>query len=270
MLLANTLGLLWLTPALFIAYQGLSYFTPSVWLLVVLTGLTQAGYFFALTGTYRSGDLSIAYPVARSTPVILVAIVTILLGHGGQIRPINLFGMLLVTVGGFLLPMKSFADFRLKNYLNRTTLLALATAVCIATYSLIDDQALRILRSSIGLTIDKTLVSILYSLIEAISCSLWLAVFVLISRQERQQLKDFSRGKIEHTFLVGAMIIFAYTLVLIAMGFVQNVSYVLAFRQLSIIFAALLGVLVLKEPGYTPKFTGLAVMFTGLVLVSIR
>jgi drug/metabolite transporter (DMT)-like permease len=57
MFLANTIGSLWLLPILFIYHRGLAFFTPLVWLFILLTGLFQAGYFFALTGAYRSGDL---------------------------------------------------------------------------------------------------------------------------------------------------------------------------------------------------------------------
>ena len=53
------------------------------------------------------------------------------------------------------------------------------------------------------------------------------------------------------------------------MGHVTNVSYVVAFRQLSIPLGAVLGVLVLGEPGYRPKLAGVALMFGGLILVAL-
>ena len=42
------------------------------------------------------------------------------------------------------------------------------------------------------------------------------------------------------------------------MGYVENVSYVVAFRQTSILFGTLLGILVLKEPRYKPRLVGIA------------
>ena len=53
------------------------------------------------------------------------------------------------------------------------------------------------------------------------------------------------------------------------MGFVTNVSYVVAFRQISIPLGALVGVFALKEPRYRPKFAGVLIMFAGLILVGI-
>lgn len=163
--------------------------------------------------------------------------------------------------------MTHFKDLRLRNYLNLTSLLALTTACCTAGYSLIDDQALRTLRQIPGMPLNPTSISMLYSLIEAWSCSIFLIIFILINREERQRLKSINKLTLRQSILVGTFIILAYTLVLVAMNFVSNVSYVVAFRQLSIIIGGLLGMLVLKEPRHAPKFVGLAVMFTGLLLV---
>ncbi len=66
--------------------------------------------------------------------------------------------------------------------------------------------------------------------------------------------------------LTGIGIYVTYGLVLASMNFVSNVSYVAAFRQLSIPIGALLGMAFLKEPPYRPKIIGLAVIFAGLVL----
>lgn len=60
-----------------------------------------------------------------------------------------------------------------------------------------------------------------------------------------------------------------YALVLIAMAFAENVSYVVGFRQLSIPLGAIVGILVLKEPSPVPKLAGVAIMFAGLVLIAM-
>jgi uncharacterized membrane protein len=53
------------------------------------------------------------------------------------------------------------------------------------------------------------------------------------------------------------------------MAHVTNVSYIAAFRQLSIPFGAMLGIIVQKEPLYRPKLVGTGVAFAGLILVGI-
>ena len=61
----------------------------------------------------------------------------------------------------------------------------------------------------------------------------------------------------------------AYTLVLVAMAFVSNVSYVVAFRQVSVLLGVIAGVLVLRDPPYAPKLVGVPIMFAGLLLVGL-
>jgi uncharacterized membrane protein len=67
----------------------------------------------------------------------------------------------------------------------------------------------------------------------------------------------------------GVTIYFTYSLVLVAFAFARNVSYVVAFRQLSIPLGAALGIVLLHEPAYRPKLVGSAVIFVGLVLVGL-
>ena len=68
---------------------------------------------------------------------------------------------------------------------------------------------------------------------------------------------------------MGVGIYLTYSLVLISMAFVSNVSYVVAFRQISIPLGVMLSVLILQEAAYLPKFVGVAVMFVGLTLVGM-
>ena len=53
------------------------------------------------------------------------------------------------------------------------------------------------------------------------------------------------------------------------MAYASNVSYVAAFRQLSIPLGALFGIAVQKEASTTTKLVGIGSVLTGLVLVSL-
>lgn len=54
------------------------------------------------------------------------------------------------------------------------------------------------------------------------------------------------------------------------MGYVTNVSYIQAFRQLSLPIGLLLGILILKERATFQKIAGLALILTGLFLVALN
>ena len=58
----------------------------------------------------------------------------------------------------------------------------------------------------------------------------------------------------------------AYVLILLAMNYVNNVSFVQAFRQLSLPLSALLGLLLLKEKISKLRWSALGLIMLGLLL----
>jgi len=268
-LLANTLGCLYVAPVLIPYGRALGAFPARTWALLALTGLCDAIYYAALAGAYRAGELSIAYPLARSLPVVIVALATRALGQGSPLSGLALWGIALIVMGSLLLPTKSLAELSLGSYWQLSSLLVLLAALGTTGYSLVDDAALRALRQAPGMPLGAVEVTILYALFRGLSSSAWLTLFVLAGRQGRAELGSVWHNGLPRAALMGLGIYLAYTLVLIAMSQVTNVSYVVAFRQLSVPLGAILGLVVLQEPRYLPKALGVAVMFLGLVLVGL-
>ena len=263
-------GALMFAPTLVLYRDTLVHHIPGrVWMLLLFTGFSMALYYIALAGAYRAGDMSVAYPLARSSPVIVVTIVTLMLGRGNQVSPLCVAGCILVVGGAFLIPLKRFGDLRWNHYLNRTCSLALLAAFGTAAYSMADDEALRLLRTQAQATLGNTPMTLLYACLEALSVSLWLALFIACRPKSRQNLGQVLRTNKWPAVLAGIIIHLTYGLVLIAMAFASNVSYVVGFRQLSIPLGAILGVLVLKEAPHAPKLAGVAIIFVGLVLVAM-
>ena len=266
-LLVNTLGTLCLFPALILFGSTIPTFPTSVWLLLIATGIFQTIYILGLANAYQRGDLSILYPIARSSPVIVVIIVTLFFDRADQVSTQCIWGIALVAIGMFILPMKHLSDFHIDNYLNVSVLFALMAAFASAGYSIIDDEALRLLRDTSALPIAGWQATILYAFFEGLITSLWLGVWVLFQKRGRILMWEILKTRASRALLAGAGMATAYTLVLISLAFVSNVSYVVTFRQISIPLGTIFGVLLLKEPGYTPKYLGVAIIFTGLVLV---
>ena len=266
-LLVNTLGTLCLFPALILFGSAIPTFPNSVWLLLIATGIFQTIYILGLANAYQRGDLSILYPIARSSPVIVVIIVTLFFDRADQVSAQCIWGIALVAVGMFILPMKHLSDFHIDNYLNASVLFALMAAFASAGYSIIDDEALRLLRESPALPIAGWQATILYAFFEGLITSLWLGIWVLFQKRGRILMWEILKTRASRALLAGAGMAVAYTLVLISLAFVSNVSYVVTFRQISIPLGTVFGILLLKEPGYAPKYLGTAIIFTGLVLV---
>jgi drug/metabolite transporter (DMT)-like permease len=268
-LLASIAALVIFSPVLFLYQANLAVIPPLVWGLIAATGATQAVYYIFLAGAYRHGDLSHAYPLARSLPVILVGLVSILLGRGEQIGASAYLGFVAVTAGCLLLPLPRFGDMHPRHYRHKWVLFAVLAALCITIYTLLDDQSLRTLRTLPGVSFSAISWSLLFLELETISLTVFLAIILLCWGNERQALVQTARQDWRMSILMGFLITATYGLVLLAMAYVRNVSYILAFRQLSIPIGAALGMLVRREPANAPKITGIALVVIGLVLVGL-
>ncbi|MCX7030063.1 MAG: hypothetical protein NTU62_08080 [Spirochaetes bacterium] len=283
-LVANTLGWLCLLPVLPFAARALPAMLASAWWLLLVTGFFQALYYSSLSNAYRDGDLSMVYPIVRSAAVLFVTLANVGLGRAGQLGPLAIAGIGLIVAGILLLPHARFRDMTLRGFRSRGVLFALLAAVGTMGYSLVDDHALRLLRPALA-PMAPTVTTLLYALLEGAATSLWLGGFILVraalgwgaartqggSRTPARPLAALRlpSGQLRPALLSGIAIFTAYTLVLIAMGFARNVTYIVAFRQMSIPIGVLLGLAVLREPLNPPKIAGVLTVTAGLVLVAV-
>lgn len=268
-MVALGIGTLWLVPASYRYWHAVPHLPPVVWMFLGLTCVCQAFYFIMLAGAYRHGHMSVAYPLARSIPALVVLGMTRLLSQGDPVTPLCIAGIVLVVVGGFVLPMRRLGELRLRNYLNASCLFAVLAAVGITGFTIIDDRALRTLRADSALGLDKMSAALVYFQFEEFGSALLLATYVFAAAGRRSEVAEVVRTKRLPLVVAGFGLAVTYTLVLTAMGYVTNVSYVYAFAQLSIPLGALGGVVLLREPPYVAKFLGAGTIFAGLVLVAL-
>jgi drug/metabolite transporter (DMT)-like permease len=138
-----------------------------------------------------------------------------------------------------------------------------------AGYSLTDDYALDIIRGEQPVTLrENFLIAFYYIGLQQMTTILWQGLIVVPNEEERKIFrKQVAQPK--SSIIKGAGILITYALVLISMGYVTNVSYVVAFRQLSIPIGLIFGILFLKELAYGPKITAVVLLFAGVVLVGL-
>jgi hypothetical protein len=149
-LVANWVGIACISPVLLYSWEKLVFIPQSVWILSVVGGSFYSLYCAALAAAYRAGDLSIAYPLSVSSPVIFVTATTLALGKGQDIVGWTLIGIVTVALGCFILPMKRFGEFRIRNYLNACCVFGCLSGVGIAGMTMADYEALRRLRDLPG------------------------------------------------------------------------------------------------------------------------
>ncbi len=266
-LAGNLVGSLCPLPVLLYHIPKIPVILAELWPLLLASGCATAFYYRSLAAAYNAGDLSLAYPLSRSSPLFIVAFM-LLLGRGSEISTACLVGIVLVVLGCVLLPMRNLTDLRGSHYLSPVFLAALGAALATTGYSIADEQALRLLGSGTLGTFSNLEASLVYSALWGISSCAWQASTVLAQKPEWKTFLEIARHR-RGTFIpLGLGINLGYLLILAAMTYSRNVSYVVAFRQISIPLGALLGVLWLKEPLPFPKATGLIILLIGLTLVA--
>lgn len=256
------------TPLIIPAWSLVAEFTAPIYIMLALTGFCQAAYLVGLTLAYQRGELSVLYPLIRSSPLLILLFGSLVLGTLDRISPGAVLGIGLIVAGCVFLPMLHFRDIRLSHYANAATLFALLAATATAGYSLIDDTATRWIRALPGQSHHPGTIAFVYVVLQFWSASFWMALLVGLKSDWRVPMW---RGQTRHreAIKVGLLMMGTYALVVWAMAYARDVSYVAALRQISILIGVAMGIGLLKERFTAPKIVGSVLIFTGLVCVTL-
>ncbi len=268
-LIANLFLLVVLVPALAILDWRGFHLPLIVWFLIACTGVFEVLYYASLANAYRSGEMSVAYPLVRSIPVLFVTAITALFSVGKPVSPLALAGLALVFCGCLLVPIEHPSRLKLTQYIKPVMLLALLAAVGTTGYSLIDNEAMRLMRELPQSRLPAIETALIYSVWQTVSGVIFMLPVCLVTPAQRSEFVSVLRRDARTALALGVAIYGGYVLVLAAMAYAPNLSSVLAFRQASIPLSARAGVLLLKEKAYPMKFIGSLLIFTGLVMVGI-
>lgn len=230
--------------------------TAMGWFFVILSALTHFFYQIFLCRTYEIGDLSLTYPIIRSSPIFVAIMGFIFLGE----VPSNeaLLGIIMVIIGvniinqrrmsirGFITPFRHIK--------RDTVLMASLTAFSSACYLVVDKKG--------AMAMEPVL---FFYLFFAISGFLFLGYLLSIKKIRKSYVKDFYRDK-KRIVLVAILEFTSYILILYAFR-ISKVAYIIALRQISVVFSALYGIWFLKEKYGEVRFVGSLVIFAGIFLV---
>jgi len=223
-------------------------FQPIHLVPILVSAAVHTAYFILLDRGYRFGDLSVVYPLARATgPVLTVVAAVLLLGE--RPGPLALAGAALVIVGAYLLtgnPLRLFSRNRPKG-----AGFALLTGLTIAIYTVVDKIAVS----------HYLIPPIVFDW--ACLVSRFFMLWPIAARGEPNALADSWRVDRKWIVLVAILSPLAYILVLTAMVFTP-VSYVAPAREMSILFAALMGAHFLKEADAARRLLAAALIAVGI------
>jgi len=236
--------------ALIITDQSLG---AKTWLFVGVSGALNVIYFILLIEGYQTGDLSLVYPLARGTgPALAVAGAVVLFGE----RPsgLALAGAGLVVIG--ILAMSLSPHALSSPQAGRSIGLALVTGVLIATYTLWDNKGVEVVTPVFyNWGLDMTRVVIL-------------APIVLGTAGGRDAVRSILRDQRRAAIGIAVLSPGAYILVLAALT-LAPVAYVAPAREISILFAALLGLRLLGERDAPRRLAGATAIVAGIFALAL-
>ena len=269
-LIASTGGALLLSPVLVLFPAVLRSMGARDVLLVAGAGFFEAIYLSSLAAAYRAGELSIAYPVARATPAVFVAVLSVSLGLNPEAITVGYWpGAVLIVIGSLLIPHRSLAAISLSAYAHPGFVFALCAAAGTTAYSIIDNAALDRLRAMNAEIAPAGVVTLVYASLQAATTACWLSLAVTLSRARRDTLVSIVREGLVTPVLTGGWITLTYALVLLAMAYAEDVSYIVAFRQISIPIGVWMGIVLLREPVGNAKVVGTVTLVIGVLLVAL-
>ncbi len=223
-----------------------------IWHLILISAFGLVLYGSALVMTLRRGDLSIYYPIIRSSPVFIVVVSAAFFGQS-YAAPV-LFGIAMVIVGAFFVQYRPGA--RLLHD-PKTLMIALLAMSSTGIYTISDAFAMQVVEPPVFLFWVMILFVPAYVTVMRVigGPSLgWRGLFAWV----RTPWRSAGTGLIAYA---------SYSLILIGFTWGGEVAAVSSLRQASIPISVLIGGLGLKEAGLALRLAASLILAAGIVVI---
>lgn len=229
------------------------------WAAVLSSAIVHLLYFTTLLRGYRLADLTVVYPIARGTGPLLSAMGAVLL-LGERLSPLGLAGVVAVVAGVFLIAggpqLWALAhDPARRERVRLGIAYGALTGTLIAGYTLIDGYAVTVL-----------LVSPI--LVDWFGNLLRVPFLLPVALRDPAGLREAWRTQWKHALVVAVFGPVGYVLVLYAMR-LAPLSHVAPAREVSMLFAALIGGRLLGEQDRGLRIAGAGCIAAGVVSLAL-
>ncbi|MFP4891914.1 EamA family transporter [Paraburkholderia sp. EG304] len=223
---------------------------PAAWPYIVASAVLEWGYLLALIRAYKSGDFGQIYPIARGLSPMLV-FVGALVFAGEVLKPLAALGVALVSCG-----IVSLAFRRGMRFSGESVPFALLTGLFIATYSVVDGVGARLAGNGLSYIMWVYLV--------------WNIPQFLLAWHWRGGAKGLFIGRavVVKGIASGVIALGAYCLIIEAYRYLP-IAMVSALRELSSIFAVLIGCIFMREKLTARRIVACVLVTFGAVLIRI-
>jgi drug/metabolite transporter (DMT)-like permease len=221
---------------------------PDCWPYLAGSIAIHVFYNLLLMRCYRYGEFGQVYPLARGISPLVVTILAAVFVHE-HLAPLQIGGVLVVSAGLATLVLAGRRPSR------PAFIAAVGTGLTIAAYTTVDGVGVRLSASPVGYIGWLMLLE-----------SLCVPMFALIRRRDvvlKQPPRILLAG-----LAAGALSVLAYGLVLWAQtrGALAPIA---ALRETSVIFGAIIGTLVFREPFGRTRIAATALVLAGIVLLNV-
>lgn len=247
--------LIWAPVGIYFGWDVVQNWGWVEWGSIGASGVLHVLYFITLLRGYRKADLTVVYPLARGFGPLLSSSAAILF-LGEKVSLVGALGIVAVVGGVFLITggpklWRSMHDRAQQARVRKGIFYGLMTGVFIASYTVLDGYAVKII-----------LISPI--LIDYFGNFIRIALLMPALLRNTQATRASWQLEWKYALIVGTISPISYVLVLYAMQ-EAPLSHVAPAREVSMLFAALIGGHLLGEGDRWQRIIGALCIATGVI-----
>ena len=249
----------WAPLGLWLGVQQIPGWGRTEWLLVAASAVCHSAYYVILLRGYRKADLTVVYPLARGSGPLLASMAAVIL-LGEQLSTLGVLGIGAVVAGVFLIAggpglWRSPHDAAQRLRVRKGMAYGVASGAFIASYTVVDGYAVKVLLMS-------------PILVDYVGNLLRLGVLLPAVLRDVPTARRLWSTQWRYAAYVGIVSPVAYVLVLYAMQ-VAPLSHVAPAREVSMLFAALIGGHLLGEGDRAVRLLGAGFIAAGVMALAL-
>ena len=253
------MALIWAPMGLWAGWSVVPRWGLLDWAFILASAVLHVVYFIVLLRGYRKADLTVVYPLARGSGPLLSSMVAIVL-LGEQISALGVAGIAGVLAGVFLIAggpglWRAAHDPHQQQRVCKGMVYGRVTGAFIASYTVLDGYAVKVLLMS-------------PILLDYMGNFVRMGLLLPVVLRDRPAARALWLQQRRYAFIVGAISPVSYVLVLYAMQ-TAPLSHVAPAREVSMLFAALIGGHLLGEGDRAVRLAGAACIVAGVVCLGL-
>ena len=253
------MAVFWAPLGIWLGIEELPRWGQSEWLALLLSAALHTIYFVTLLRGYRKADLTVVYPLARGSGPLLSSLVAVLV-LGEKLSALGLLGILGVVGGVFLIAggpqlWRASHDPAQSERVQKGMVYGLLTGFFIASYTVVDGYAVKLLLMS-------------PILLDYFGNYIRLVFTMPLVLRDLPAARILWRQQWKYAVVVGIISPVSYVLVLYAVK-LAPLSHVAPAREVSMLFAALIGGHLLGEGQRGLRLVGAACIGAGVLALAL-